>query len=138
MWNRNCAYLQNKNCFIKCLRMNIAQSLICPGNKKPMKYNVLRTIFRLLRFRKYSYFLRVKWIFLFLIIYLLKKPLLDNWRVHSMVNIMSKRNLEVIKLLWNCLPFVTYVLQNAPLLFSPFSRWLLKSCLVWKPFRHLW
>ena len=44
MWNRNCAYLQPKNCFMNYLRTYIAQSRICPGNKKPMKYDVVRTI----------------------------------------------------------------------------------------------
>ena len=44
MWNRNRAYLQLKNCFMICLRTYIAQSRICPGNKKPMKYDVVRII----------------------------------------------------------------------------------------------
>ena len=44
MWNRNPAYLQQKNCFMICLRTYIAQSRICPGNKKPMKYDVVRII----------------------------------------------------------------------------------------------
>ena len=44
MWNRNRAYLQPKNCFMNCLRTYIVQSRICPGKKKPMKYDVVRTI----------------------------------------------------------------------------------------------
>ena len=45
MWNRNRAYLQPKNGFMNCLRTYIAQSHICPGNKKPMKiYDIVRTI----------------------------------------------------------------------------------------------
>ena len=44
MWNRNRAYLQPKNCLMVCLRTYIAQSRICPGNKKPMKYDVFRII----------------------------------------------------------------------------------------------
>ena len=33
-----------KNCFMKFLRTYIEKSRICPGKKKPMKYNVVRTI----------------------------------------------------------------------------------------------
>ena len=36
--------LQPKNFFMICLRTYIAQSRICPVNKKPMEYDVFRII----------------------------------------------------------------------------------------------
>ena len=56
MWNRNHAYLQPKICFMNCLRTYITQMFNFSGGKKLMKYNVSRTIFRLLHFRKYLKF----------------------------------------------------------------------------------
>ena len=44
MCNRNREYLQLKNYFMIYLRTYIAQIRICPGNKKPMKYDVVRII----------------------------------------------------------------------------------------------
>ena len=59
MWNRNRAYLQLKNYFMNCLRTYIAQNRICPGNKKPMKYDVVRINIQASKLQKVFIFLEM-------------------------------------------------------------------------------
>ena len=42
-----------------CLRTYIAQSRICPGNKRPMKYDVVRTIIQTSKLQKVFIYLDI-------------------------------------------------------------------------------